>query len=87
MLTSAALAIACLATLASASDTTKYAVASITGGNRSRGTSTTVVATGERSTSAWTAPASPVSVRTAGWMPRASSRSSVSASLASFPAG
>ncbi len=45
-------AIECLATLASASQTTKYAVASITGGNLSGGTSVMVVTTGERSTSA-----------------------------------
>ncbi len=42
------------------------------------------VGTGERSTRAWTAPVSPVSVSTAGWIPRASSRSSVSASRASL---
>ena len=45
-------AAACLATLASASDTTKYAVASIGAGNRSAGTVTRVVAIGERSTRA-----------------------------------
>ncbi len=76
----------CSAMLASASETTKYAVASIAAGNRPSGTAVIVVATGERSASAWIAPASPVSVSTAGWIPRASSRSSVSASFASLPA-
>ena len=73
-----------MATLASASETTKYAVASIAAGNRPSGTAVIVVATGERSARAWIAPASPVSVSTAGWIPRASSRSSVSASFASL---
>ena len=61
-------------------------MASIAAGNRPSGTAVIVVATGERSASAWIAPARPVSVSTAGWIPRASSRSSVSASRASLPA-
>src|SRR6185312_2057558 len=82
--TTAALAWACLATLASASDTTKYAVASTWAGNRPGGTARICVVTGERSTSAWIAPSRPVWVSTAGWMPRASSRSSAMAALASL---
>src|SRR5690348_14693307 len=84
--TTAALAWACLATLASASDTTKYAVASTWAGNLPAGTARTWVVTGERSISAWMAPSSPVWVSTAGWMPRASSRSSAIAALASLDA-
>src|SRR5580698_7245293 len=43
-----------------------------------------MVVTGDRSTSASIAPDSPLSVRMAGWMPRASSRSSTRASFASL---
>ena len=77
-------AIECFATFASASDTTKYTVASMAAGKRCCGTSTMVVGTGERSASASTAPASPAWVRTAGCMPRASSLNSTSASRASL---
>ena len=45
----------------------------------------TSTGTGERAASAATAAASPRSVSTAGWMPRASSRSSAEASCSSRP--
>ena len=71
-------ACACLATLASASLATKYAVAS-TGAGRRSGETVSSTGTGARRASAASAAARPSSVRIAGWMPRASARSSSSA--------
>ena len=65
---------ACLATFASASEATKYAVAVSTARPAVEPGSTTT-GTGERSASARTPDARPASVRIAGWIPRASSRS------------
>ena len=59
---------------ASASDTTKYAVASTAGESLRSGTELTTAGTVERSARALIAAPSPASVRIAGWMPRASSR-------------
>ena len=57
------------------------------GGRRSTGVSSTSTGTGERPASALSAAASPRSVSTAGWIPRASSRSSAVASLSSSQRG
>ena len=78
MLTEAAEASAYLTMFASASETTKYAAASIRGGSRSSGASTST-GMGEREASISRAGSRPRSLSTAGWMPRASSRSSSSA--------
>jgi hypothetical protein len=73
-----------LATLVSASATVKYAVASTAGGKRSsagRRLDRHGAARRQRAD----APRRPRSVRTAGWMPRRSSRSSCDASCSSSP--
>ena len=74
-LTSACSACACLTTLVSASATMKYALASISAGNRSPGTSTST-GRSSRATNASTPARRPPRVRTAGRIPCASSRSS-----------
>ena len=74
-----------LATLVSASETVKYAVASATAASRSSGSSTHLDRHRRARRSAATAGARPRSVSTAGWMPRASSRSSAEASESSSP--
>jgi hypothetical protein len=65
-----------LATFASASETTKYAALSTGSGKRSCVSASSVTGSGAREISPSSAGASPCSVRTAGWIPRASSRSS-----------
>src|SRR3954451_13889399 len=75
-------AFACLPAFASDSATTKYAaVSTASGGRWSRATSTRTTS-GVRSASAAIAAASPRSVSTGGWIPRASPRRSSSASRA-----
>ena len=66
---------ACLAALASASQATKYSASSI-GRGSSPASQATAVGSGERAASVVSAGPRPCS-RTTGWMPRASSRSSV----------
>ena len=82
-----AVAPAYFATFASASDATKYAANSTGLGRRGPGSTTSSVGTAERRTSAWSAGSRPCS-SAAGWIPRASSRSSASdmASSALAPA-
>ena len=81
--TSASLARACLMMLASPSETTKYATASIIGGGR-RGTSTVSrTGIGIRAATPDRAASRPRSSRTAGCRPRMRSRSSARAALAS----
>jgi hypothetical protein len=69
--------------LVSASAVTKYAHASTGRHSRSSGTPLTSTGTGARVASASSAAPSPRSLSSAGWMPRASSRSSSMASCAS----
>src|SRR5262249_13319568 len=66
---------ACFTTLVSASHATKYAVASISGENRS-GVASTDTGSGARAASASSACARPPCVRIPGWMPWARERSS-----------
>ena len=73
----------CLATLVSASATTKYAAVSITGGGRRSTCASTVTGDRRARPSASTAAASPRSASTGGAIPRARSRSSAIAALAS----
>ena len=68
-------------TLAKASETTKYAVASTAGGMRPSRVDSTVTGTVDRSARDSRAGPSPRSVRIAGWIPRASSRRSFRASV------
>ena len=75
-------ALECLPTFASASQATKYAVASTGSGSRSSSTSS-AIGNGLRVASASSAAHSPSSVRIAGWTPRASSRSSSTATWSS----
>src|SRR4051794_29799388 len=73
----AAVALAYLPTLASASQATKYTASSTARGTSCGASHATAVATVERVASDWSAELSPWS-SVAGWMPRASSRSSCS---------
>src|SRR3954471_15190086 len=81
----AELAFAYFATLASASHATKYAASSTRSGSRPDGSNDTVVGTVDRVASESSAAPRPCS-STAGWRPRASSRSSLSDRASSPPA-
>ena len=83
--TEAAVACAYLATLASASHATKYMPSSTCWGRRSVTSQVTTVGTVDLAASDCSADAIPCS-STAGWMPRASSRSSPSDWASSSPA-
>ncbi len=72
-----------MATFANPSETTKYAALSTGSGRRPAHSALTVTGTGARCTSVCTAASRPRSVNTAGWMPRASSRSSARLRLSS----
>jgi hypothetical protein len=77
--TSTTSALAYLAAFVSASAATKYSAASCAAGSRPSRSASSTTGTGDRAARAWRAAGTPRSVSTAGWSPRASSRSSASA--------
>ncbi len=80
-MTLAFVAFVCFATFVRASETTKYAVLSITAGGRSGASRLNCTGTGERSTTAESAASSPRSSRIAGCKPRTTSRRPESAAF------
>lgn len=74
--TEARVAPECLLMFCSSSETVKYAIPSIAGAGRAGRSTSTCTGTVHRDATADNAASRPRSVRTAGWIPRARSRSS-----------